>query len=105
MLVKVTQYMRPNGRQVEQELEIDDKCRDKYEKILDSGARLTAEQLMTGRVSQTIETDDGDFDIILTKGHDFEENRIALETMILRFDETNFDEWATRLAREMAGLE
>ncbi len=86
MIAEVTQYMRPNGRQVNHDLEIDDKCQEKYQEIVDCGARLAAEQLMTLEVSQTIETEDFDFDIILTPGGNLNDNKIALEKMILRFD-------------------
>ncbi len=90
MLVEVTQYMRPNGWRVRYELEIDDKCEDKYQQIIEGGARLTGEQMMTGVVPQTIETMDGDFDIILTKGSDLQENEKALEKRIMRFTYCKF---------------
>lgn len=97
MKVQVTQFMRPNGRQVLHELEIDDNCKEKYEEIVECGARLTGEQLRTGEVSQTIETVDGDFEIILTKGSDLAENKKALEKIILRFDKVAFEEWKNGL--------
>ena len=86
MIIEVTQYMRPCGRQVQHQLEISDDCKEKYQDILDCSVRLTAEQLITGVVSQTISTSDFDFDICLTKGEDLQENKEALEKMILRFD-------------------
>ena len=97
MLVKVTQYYRPDGRQATHELNINDNCKEKYQEIIESCARLTCEQLMTGVVSQTIETPDGDYDIILTDGINFDKNKTALETMIMRFDKTEFDKWNRRL--------
>lgn len=92
MKAKVTQFMRPNGRQVQRELEIDDKCEPNYNRLTELGARLTCEQLMTGQVSQTIKTEECDFDIIVTKGGDLEENKKALEDMILRLDATKLEE-------------
>lgn len=86
MKVSVTQYMRPNGRQVTHELEISDECKTQYAAIGECTARLTGEQLMSGVVSQVIECEDFDFDIILTPGLDLEENIRALETLILRFE-------------------
>ena len=86
MKVKVTQYYRPNGWQQTHELEVSDECAEQYQAIRECNARLTAEQLMTGMVSQTIECEDFDFDIIQTPGPDFEQNKRALETLILRFD-------------------
>lgn len=86
MIVQVIQYMRPNGQKVFHDLEISDACLEKYTQILAVGGRLTAEQLMTGQVSQAIELKDFDFDIIITKGYDLNENKQKLEEMILRFD-------------------
>ncbi len=93
MKVNVTQYMRPNGRRVEHAIEVRDECSQKYQDILDCNANLSTEQLMTGAVSQTIECADGDFDIILTFGKDYDENKEALEKMILRFNKTTFLVW------------
>ena len=86
MIVEVTQYYRPNGRQVVHELEVSETCEGQYQSILECNARLTAEQLMTGTVSQAIECEDFDYDIILTKGSDFAENARAMEELILRFN-------------------
>jgi hypothetical protein len=90
ILVDVTQYMRPDGRQVPHQLEIDDKCEPKYKELTKWGLRLTCEQLMNGTVSQTIEGSDFDVDIILTGGSDMEKNKEALQDLILRFDVDEF---------------
>lgn len=90
MIVEITQYMRPDGRQVQYELEIGDECKQKYDEIVACGCRLTGEQMMNGQVSQTIEADDFDFDIKITKGPDLDENKKALEEMIMRFDTIKF---------------
>jgi len=93
MIVKVTQYYRPDGRKKTHEIEVSDECKEKYQEIISCGARLTAEQLMDGVVSQTIETVDGDYDIILTRGNDPSKNKEALEKMIMRFDKDKFNKW------------
>ncbi len=100
MIAKVIQFMRPNGRQVEKELTIKDDCIENYKTILAYGARLTAEQMMSGMVSQTIETVVGDFDVILSKGTDLAENKMKLEEMILRFDKTAFLKWEEGILQE-----
>lgn len=75
MIVEVTQFMRPNGRQVQHNLEIDDNCKESYDQLTKCGARLTGEQLMSGFVSQCIETKDGDFAMTLTNGRDLSKNK------------------------------
>lgn len=93
MIVHVIQFMRPNGRQVRHTLEVGDSCKEKYQEIIECGARLTSEQLMSGVVSQTIETFDGDFALVLTNGEDLAENKRVLEVMILDFDKIAFGKW------------
>jgi hypothetical protein len=101
MIVEVTQYYRPDGRQRTHELEISDDCAEKYKQIRAVGCRLTAEQLMSLEVSQTIEHKEGDYDLILTKGNDFDENKKALETMIRRFDDKKFASWLPEAESEV----
>ena len=96
MKIQVTQFMRPNGRQVQQQLDVNDSCEEKYKELTECGARLTGEQLMNGQVSQCIETEYGDFDIVITKGSDFAQNKKALEDMILRFDKEDCEKWNKR---------
>ncbi|GAF97702.1 unnamed protein product, partial [marine sediment metagenome] len=91
------EFLRPNGRQVQHELDVDDNCKEKYQEIVECGARLTGEQLMSGMVSQTIETSDGDFDLVLTNGRDLAENIRALEKMILGFNKIAFKKWKKEL--------
>jgi hypothetical protein len=90
IIVDVVQFMRPNGRQVPHQLDVDDNCEAKYKELTGLGLRLTCEQLMNGTVSQTIECPDFDFDIILTNGADLTENKEALEKLILRFDAVEY---------------
>ena len=84
MKVKIMQFIPPNGRQLQLQIQIDDKCADKYADILACSARLTIELLMTDEISQTIECSDFDFDITITKP--LEPNKAALEEMIMRFN-------------------
>ena len=86
MIVDVTQYMRPDGRQVQHKLTVSNECKEKYDELVSCGARLTGEQLMSRTVSQCIEMPDFDYDMELTDGDDLKENIKALEKMILRFD-------------------
>ena len=86
MIAEVIEFVLPNGSQVPHTIELNDKCQSSYDAILACGARLTCEALMTGVVSQTVECSEFDFDIILTNGHDLDENKQALEKMIMRFD-------------------
>lgn len=79
MKVEITQFMRPNGLKKIHEIEISDECEEKYKEILACNARLTAEQLMNGVVSQAIECTDFDYDLELTPGNDFEQNKKLLK--------------------------
>ena len=96
MIVAFPQFMRPDGRQVQHELEISDECKEKYQEIVDCGLRLTGEQLRTLEVSQTIEGPDFDFDMCLTNGKKLDETKKALEKMILRFDKTSYEAMQTQ---------
>ena len=86
MIVEVTEFVLPHGRQVVHNIEISDKCQSSYDAILSCNAKLTCEALRTCEVSQTIDCGEFDFDIILTSGRDLDENEQALEKMIMRFD-------------------
>ena len=52
--------MRPNGRRVNQSVEIPDTSRSDYEMILSRGWNLAAEVLMSGMVSITVESEEQD---------------------------------------------
>jgi len=85
MEVEITQFMRPNGKQVSGKIEISDDCQEQYDAIIAAGGRLTCEQLMSGVVSQTIEFTDGDVDMILTNPSKESKYREDLEKMIRRY--------------------
>jgi hypothetical protein len=91
MKVEVTEFVRPNGERRIHSVDVADDCAVGYEALRRKGCRLTAEYLMTGAVSQTVEHEEGDFLIEVTFKH--EENIPALEKMLREFDGARFDEW------------
>ena len=101
MKVKVTQFLRPDGRIKNVWVEIHDECRAKYLRILALGCHLTAEVLSTGRVAQAITFKEyGDYDMEITSGDDVQENIDMLEHLIFNFDEGDFLEWRRQRAQE-----
>lgn len=58
--VEITQYMRPNGRRVEQLLEVDSPTLANCLLIKEMGYWFECEVLMTGAVSMTITDDKAD---------------------------------------------
>lgn len=61
--IPFTQYMLPNGRQVDTSFPADDLTHEAAQKIIAQGARFAAEVLRTGAVSLTVEYDDDDIAI------------------------------------------
>ena len=55
MVVKVIQFLRPNGKQREQETDLPDSLKSAYQQMLSNGRRFTAEMLTTGEISVCIE--------------------------------------------------
>lgn len=92
MLVNITQFMRPDGRQVPNSCEISDALELQYKAILANECKLTAEVLMTGHVSQAIEYEDGDFDIEICSNEP-DAPKAALEKLIGRFKGDEFLSW------------
>lgn len=62
MKCKAIQFMRPNGRQVEQTFDLPDQYEEQYNSMTDAGCRFEAEELMTGDVSITISNEVRDVD-------------------------------------------
>jgi hypothetical protein len=60
MTVEVTQYMRPDGRQVRMETDISDAFCAPYQAIKMRGWRIAAEYLTTGEISITVEDEEQD---------------------------------------------
>ena len=100
MKVIVRIYTLPNGRRHNETIGLPDRLINKYQAIQDCGCRLAAEILSTGEVSQTITCDDFDYDIVITKGSDLEENKNALIEMIERFDAVRFYETVREMQNE-----
>lgn len=91
MIVEITQFIAPRGRQELRKCEVPDDCAVGYESLKRHGCRLTAEVLMTGHVSQTVEHEDGDFLIEITSNGP--EVQQALIKMLREFDGAKFEEW------------
>lgn len=60
VLVKVIQFIRPNGRKEIATTWLPSKCADAYRRMEESGCRFEAEVLTTGEVSLAISDDDSD---------------------------------------------
>jgi hypothetical protein len=86
MEVKLTQFIRPNGRQEEITAEVDDALRPQVEAIIKAGLRFTAEVIPGGNVSLCIENDEEDLAIEIARNSPGENTpRAALERLISRF--------------------
>ncbi len=75
---------------LQHKLEISDACKEKYQEIIDCGARLSGESLPSGAVSQIIEHDDFDYASCLSSERGINASVEALEKMILEFDKETF---------------
>lgn len=95
MIIEITQYMRPDGRQVPRELEIP----DKYQHVIDLFEKhelcLTCESLMNGEAVQYISHNLGDFAIRTSQP--MKPAFDALLDMLDKFDETSFLDWKARV--------
>jgi hypothetical protein len=98
MQVKITQFIPPRGRQEERSCEVPNDCGVGYESLRRHGCRLTAEVLMGGLVSQTIEHEEGDFLLEITENGP--EVQAALIKMLREFDGTKFEEWLKEVQEE-----
>jgi hypothetical protein len=92
MLVEVTEFIPPRGRQEQQHLEVADDCAVGYESLRRHHCRLTAERLTTGSISTCIEHEEGDYDIQIVP-HELGKFKEAVEGMLRRFDGAKFEEW------------
>lgn len=100
MIARVTQYLRPDGRQREVELEIPDEYQQQYDLIYSCECRITCEQMMSGQAAQYISHKHGDFDIKLTPADDRKAADKALLQMIKAFDKNEFDKWVAEFEEE-----
>ena len=83
-IVPLTQFMRPDGRQVPVTIEVAQDVADKARTIIARGFRFECECLSTGQVSMTItDPEKGDLDIrVRENGPGIRE---AVEDMVRRF--------------------
>ena len=91
MLVRIHQFLRPNGHLQITFCEVPNDCAPQYADLSLAGCRLTAEVLRDGLVSQTIEHPKGDFATVLTRNGP--EVPKALTTMLRNFNLVQFTEW------------
>jgi hypothetical protein len=91
MHVKITQFIPPRRRQEERSCEVPNDCAPGYESLNRHGCRLTAEVLMTGLVSQTVEHEIGDYLVEITPNGP--EVQTALIKMLHEFDGAKFEKW------------
>lgn len=98
MQVIITQFFRPDGRQVPQSIELADDLAPKLKEIQDAGCRLTAEVLTTGMCSFAVEHPDGDFDLELCENGPQVPTKIT--ELIRRFDAVKFAAWKEEVTRE-----
>jgi hypothetical protein len=90
MLVEVVEFVRPDGRQKNEKLEVANDCAVGYEAMQRKGCRLTAE-LIINAVSCCIEHPEGDFSIVVVANGPLV--RDAYEAMLRKFDGAVFDKW------------
>lgn len=93
MLIKITQYMRPNGRRIPRTMEVPNKLKKQYELILSCGCELTCEQLMSREAVQYISNANGDFAIETTPAGDLKAADAAIQQLIKAFDKDLFEKW------------
>ena len=91
-------HIAPHGEQRPRSAEVPNDCAVGYEALRRKGCRLTAEVLITGHVSQTVEHKEGDFLIEITNNGP--EVKEALIKMLREFDGKQFDDWLTGITEE-----
>lgn len=99
MMIQVTQFMRPDGRQVPQTTNISNECQSRYEAILESKCRLTAEVLTDGKISLCIESKWGDYDMKLVSNGP--EIITTIEAMLQNFTIEKYEKWVNEQMAEI----
>jgi len=99
MMVRVVQFLRPNGRQQECFTDISERCETSYVDMTRAGGRLTAEELTTGEISLCVEhPEHGDFDSrVVVNGPPVTR---AIEEMFDAFDVDRFRDFARGITEE-----
>ena len=92
MIVHLLQSCLPAGESKYYEIDIDDRCQEKYEQIKSSGCWLFVERNNIGAVLQYIENDFQTIDISASRGG-YWNNKEALERMIMNFDPINISRY------------
>jgi hypothetical protein len=92
---KVTEYIRPNGETQERTVELADECLENLEKIEALGLKFTAELITPVEAALCIQHDEhGDYDILLAENFRGKDSPTeALQRLILRFDEAEYQRW------------
>jgi hypothetical protein len=100
MNVPLTQFLRPNGRQVTVTCkDVNDNLQKNYDEIKANGLRLACEELSTGVVSIALEHDLGDYDMELCQNKP-DAPKQALEKLIERFNLADFKHWLNEQSTE-----
>jgi hypothetical protein len=103
MQVQVTQFYLPNGERRTHTVTVSDDCAAGYAALRHKGCRLTAEMLMTGAISQTIEHEEGD--VLMEITFKPEDTIPALEKMLREFNDNIFDQWLVEISSEETAKE
>lgn len=100
MQIRVTQYLRPDGRQKVLRMEIPDSYQEQYDLIRSCGCELTCEQLRNGTAVHYISSivEENDFAIEITPVGDTAAAEAKLLEMIATFDKERFECWREQLA-------
>lgn len=98
MMIPYTQFMRPNGRQVQHQIHISDDNAEKWKTVSDLGLRITMEVVMPGVVNICLEDPEVEDDFLFRVVTNDERVSIAIETFLNTFDVAQHAEWRTMVA-------
>lgn len=99
MIVELTQFMRPDGRQVASSCDVSEELKEQYQQLRSLGCRLTCEVLQTSDISLAIEHEEGDYAIELCENAP-DKPKAALEKLLRRFKPEEFREWLKEIEEE-----
>ena len=85
MSISFTQYLRPNGRKVSVQTDLDPETEAKAHKLIAAGYAFEIEELRTGQVSATIVHPDKDYDCAITVCKNGPDVPVAITKMIKEF--------------------
>lgn len=104
MIVQLLQYCLPAGESKYYEIDIDDRCQEKYEQIVSSGCWLFVERNNNGAVLQYIENDFQTIDISASRGG-YWNNKEALERMIMNFNPLRISRYGNIITRNIHDIQ